>query len=225
MASVNIFNDNQDRPLPQGNLPAAHLDFVARHRHHHHRAADSGGTRTTAPAAAAGQAVVARPQLILENFSAAGSPAAWRCFAFTFSSARSPRAASTMAAAELFSGRFAALVHARRGRRHDAARLARFRRAVVQLHHLLRCRRRHFVCGPDTSTRSRFRCRTAAHDCLRDLLRHSASRIFEMRNLIVHDWPLIRLEIYRPRRCFTRWPTSAVFLVAACLVFRRKAVN
>jgi len=47
---------------------------------------------------------------------------------------------------------------------------------------------------------------------------------FEMRNLIVHDWPLIDWSFVGIDALYSLAYT-AVFLVAACLVFRRKAVN
>ena len=47
---------------------------------------------------------------------------------------------------------------------------------------------------------------------------------FEMRNLIVHDWPLIGWNFVALDALYLLAYT-AVFLVAACLVFRRKAVN
>ena len=47
---------------------------------------------------------------------------------------------------------------------------------------------------------------------------------FEMRNLIVHDWPLIGWNFVGLEALYLLAYT-AVFLVAACLVFRRKAVN
>ena len=47
---------------------------------------------------------------------------------------------------------------------------------------------------------------------------------FEMRNLIVHDWPLIGWNFYGLYILYALAYTTA-FLVAACLVFRRKAVN
>jgi ABC-type transport system involved in multi-copper enzyme maturation permease subunit len=47
---------------------------------------------------------------------------------------------------------------------------------------------------------------------------------FGMRNLIVHDWPLIGWNIVA-LDAFYSLAYAAVFLVAACLVFRRKAVN
>jgi ABC-type transport system involved in multi-copper enzyme maturation permease subunit len=47
---------------------------------------------------------------------------------------------------------------------------------------------------------------------------------FEMRNLIVHDWPLIGWKFIGLDTLYSLAYT-AVFLVAACLVFRRKAVN
>jgi ABC-type transport system involved in multi-copper enzyme maturation permease subunit len=47
---------------------------------------------------------------------------------------------------------------------------------------------------------------------------------FEMRNLIVHDWPLIGWNFVGLDALYLLAYT-AVFLVAACLVFRRKAVN
>jgi len=47
---------------------------------------------------------------------------------------------------------------------------------------------------------------------------------FEMRNLIVHDWPLISWNFVGLDALYLLAYT-AVFLVAACLVFRRKAVN
>jgi ABC-type transport system involved in multi-copper enzyme maturation permease subunit len=47
---------------------------------------------------------------------------------------------------------------------------------------------------------------------------------FGMRNLIVHDWPLIGWS-FVGLDAFYSLAYAAVFLVAACLVFRRKAVN
>jgi ABC-type transport system involved in multi-copper enzyme maturation permease subunit len=47
---------------------------------------------------------------------------------------------------------------------------------------------------------------------------------FEMRNLIVHDWPLIGWNFVALDALYLL-AYAAAFLVAACLVFRRKAVN
>jgi hypothetical protein len=47
---------------------------------------------------------------------------------------------------------------------------------------------------------------------------------FEMRNLIVHDWPLIGWNFVGLDALYLL-AYATVFLVAACLVFRRKAVN
>ena len=47
---------------------------------------------------------------------------------------------------------------------------------------------------------------------------------FEMRNLIVHDWSLIEWRFVALDVLYLL-AYAAVFLVAACLVFRRKAVN
>ena len=47
---------------------------------------------------------------------------------------------------------------------------------------------------------------------------------FDMRNLIVHDWPLIGWNFVGLDALYLL-AYAAVFLVAACLVFRRKAVN
>jgi ABC-type transport system involved in multi-copper enzyme maturation permease subunit len=47
---------------------------------------------------------------------------------------------------------------------------------------------------------------------------------FEMRNLIVHDWPLIGWKFIGLDALYLL-AYAVVFLVAACLVFRRKAVN
>ena len=47
---------------------------------------------------------------------------------------------------------------------------------------------------------------------------------FEMRNLIVHDWPLIEWNFIGLYILYALAYTAA-FLVTACLVFRRKAVN
>src|ERR1700722_12455014 len=47
---------------------------------------------------------------------------------------------------------------------------------------------------------------------------------FEMRNLIVHDWPLISWNFIGLDILYLLAYT-AIFLVAACLVFRRKPVN
>ena len=47
---------------------------------------------------------------------------------------------------------------------------------------------------------------------------------FEMRNLIVHDWPLIEWKFIGLDALYLL-AYAAAFLVAACLVFRRKPVN
>jgi ABC-type transport system involved in multi-copper enzyme maturation permease subunit len=47
---------------------------------------------------------------------------------------------------------------------------------------------------------------------------------FEMRNLIVHDWPLIGWKFIALDALYLL-AYAAAFLVAACLVFRRKPVN
>jgi len=47
---------------------------------------------------------------------------------------------------------------------------------------------------------------------------------FEMRNLIVHDWPLIEWKFVGLDALYLL-AYALVFLLAACLVFRRKAVN
>jgi hypothetical protein len=47
---------------------------------------------------------------------------------------------------------------------------------------------------------------------------------FEMRNLIVHDWPLIGWNFFGLDILYSL-AYAGVFLAAACLVFRRKAVN
>ena len=47
---------------------------------------------------------------------------------------------------------------------------------------------------------------------------------FDMRNLIVHDWPLIGWNFIALDALYLLG-YAAIFLVAACLVFRRKAVN
>ncbi|HUZ07134.1 MAG TPA: ABC transporter permease subunit [Candidatus Paceibacterota bacterium] len=48
--------------------------------------------------------------------------------------------------------------------------------------------------------------------------------VFGMRNLIVHDWPLIGWNFVGLATLYFL-AYAAVFLLAACLVFRRKAVN
>jgi hypothetical protein len=47
---------------------------------------------------------------------------------------------------------------------------------------------------------------------------------FEMRNLIVHDWPLIGWNFVALDTLYLL-AYAAAFLLAACLVFRRKPVN
>lgn len=47
---------------------------------------------------------------------------------------------------------------------------------------------------------------------------------FEMRNLIIHDWPLIGWNFVALDALYLFF-YMGVFLVAACLIFRRKAVN
>jgi ABC-type transport system involved in multi-copper enzyme maturation permease subunit len=47
---------------------------------------------------------------------------------------------------------------------------------------------------------------------------------FEMRNLIVHDWPLVEWKFIFLNVAYLL-AYAAAFLVGACLVFRRKAVN
>jgi ABC-type transport system involved in multi-copper enzyme maturation permease subunit len=48
--------------------------------------------------------------------------------------------------------------------------------------------------------------------------------IFDVRDLIIHDWPLIGWNYFAAAILYALAYTAA-FLVAACLVFRRKAVN
>jgi ABC-type transport system involved in multi-copper enzyme maturation permease subunit len=47
---------------------------------------------------------------------------------------------------------------------------------------------------------------------------------FEMRNLIIHDWPLIGWNFVGLDALYLL-AYAAVFLVAACLIFRRKPIN
>jgi ABC-type transport system involved in multi-copper enzyme maturation permease subunit len=47
---------------------------------------------------------------------------------------------------------------------------------------------------------------------------------FEMRNLIVHDWPLISWNFIGLDTLYLL-AYATIFLIAACLVFRRKSVN
>jgi len=47
---------------------------------------------------------------------------------------------------------------------------------------------------------------------------------FEMRNLIIHDWPLIGWNFVGLEALYLL-AYIAVFLAAACLIFRRKAIN
>jgi len=47
---------------------------------------------------------------------------------------------------------------------------------------------------------------------------------FELRNLIVHDWPLIGWNFVALDALYLL-AYAAAFLVAACLVFRRKPLN
>lgn len=47
---------------------------------------------------------------------------------------------------------------------------------------------------------------------------------FEMRNLIVHDWPLVSWK-FASLDALYLLAYMAFFLVAACLIFRRKAIN
>jgi ABC-type transport system involved in multi-copper enzyme maturation permease subunit len=47
---------------------------------------------------------------------------------------------------------------------------------------------------------------------------------FEMRNLIVHDWPLISWNFFGLDALYSL-AYAAVFLSVSCLIFRRKAVN
>ena len=137
---------------------------------------------------------------------------------------REPR--TRLAAAELFSGRVFALGHARRRHCDDAARLARFRRAVVQFHDLFRHRR------GDSLRRQipRHAVALSLAEPVRSVIYAFYYAIphleipFEMRNLIVHDWPLIGWKFVALDTLYLLAYT-AIFLVAACLVFRRKAVN
>lgn len=47
---------------------------------------------------------------------------------------------------------------------------------------------------------------------------------FEMRDLIIHDWPLVSWPFFGVAVLYALVYT-AIFLIGACLVFRRKAVN
>ena len=86
LGSVNFFNDDQDRALSEGHLPAADLDFRAGDRHRHHRAPDPGRAREPHDLSVAGQAGDARAGDAGQVRSAAGWPAAWRWLCFTCSS-------------------------------------------------------------------------------------------------------------------------------------------
>ncbi len=47
---------------------------------------------------------------------------------------------------------------------------------------------------------------------------------FDMRDLVIHNWPLIHWKYYILAILYAL-AYAAVFLTGACLVFRRKAVN
>ena len=99
------------------------------------------------------------------------------CFYIFFGVARrEPR--TCLAAAELFSGRVFALDRAGHGRGDGAARLARFCRAVVQLHDLFRRGRGHFAGRPAILTPVALaQAGTVPFHHLRDLFCDSASGI------------------------------------------------
>ncbi len=48
--------------------------------------------------------------------------------------------------------------------------------------------------------------------------------IFDVRDLIIHNWPLIRWDIWAAALAYAS-AYSAIFLAVACLLFRRKAIN
>src|SRR5277367_745862 len=104
-------------------MPAAHLDFLARHRHHDNGEANPGGTRKPHPAAPAGEAantdsvdfwkisrLLGRLRIGAGLFLRIFLRACWQ-----------PR--TRLAAAELFSSRLFALDAAGRGCRPCAARV------------------------------------------------------------------------------------------------------
>ncbi len=68
MASVNIFNDAQNCPLPQGNLPAAGLDFLAGHRRSPPRRGRFRRSGKTARCCRCWPSRCPRPQLIFGKF-------------------------------------------------------------------------------------------------------------------------------------------------------------
>jgi ABC-type transport system involved in multi-copper enzyme maturation permease subunit len=47
---------------------------------------------------------------------------------------------------------------------------------------------------------------------------------FDMRNLIIHDWPLVEWKYVAGATGYA-WLYTAVFLLGACMAFRRKALN
>jgi Cu-processing system permease protein len=47
---------------------------------------------------------------------------------------------------------------------------------------------------------------------------------FDMRNLVIHDWPLIEWKFVAGATLYA-WVYTALLLLAACLIFRRKALN
>jgi hypothetical protein len=47
---------------------------------------------------------------------------------------------------------------------------------------------------------------------------------FDLRNLIIHDWPLVGWAYIGAATVYA-WAYAAVFLIGACLAFRRKALN
>jgi hypothetical protein len=48
--------------------------------------------------------------------------------------------------------------------------------------------------------------------------------LFDVRQLIVHDWPPIHWVVCAEATAYAA-AYAAIFLIAACLIFRRKAVN
>ena len=123
-----------------------------------------------------------------------------------------------------FQAAVAALGHAGGGGGADPARLAGFHRAFLQHDDLFRGGAVILLLGRQLNKvalhlpEPRRSILYAVYYCIPHL------ELFDVRDLIIHDWPPIAWTVCGLATLYAL-AYAAAFLIAACLVFRRKAIN
>ena len=99
-----------------------------------------------------------------------------------------------------------------------------FRRAFLQCHDLLRGGGWHPVCGrsPEQGRLALGGADAQRHYGIYYAIPHL--EIFDVRDLIIHDWPAIAWKYYGIAVVYALF-YSGLFLTGACFIFRRKALN